>query len=266
MKKVWKPFYHLIGQLRGFRIESGIPIDPVPTNIDEFELLNQSVERLTKKSRDSYVSQKEFIENAAHELQTPLAIAMINLELLLEKNELTLAQSQEVGAVLDNLGRLTRLNKSLLLLSKIDNQQFIEEETIDFNKLIERTINDFEDFAAHRNIDLKVVSNYDIQYRMNKDLAAVLITNLIKNAVVHGAEGRSVEILIAADSISVRNFGGAVALDQTHFFKRFKKNSSDKESTGLGLAISKAITDKYRLQLIYTFSDRHEFRVRFPTQ
>lgn len=244
LKKVWQPFYDLIGQLREFRIESDVPIEPAPTNIDEFGLLNQSVERLTKKSRDSYVAQKEFIENAAHELQTPLAIAMNNLELLLEKNGLTMEQSREVGAVLDNLGRLARLNRSLLLLSKIDNQQFVEEETIDFNGLIERTVNDFGDFAAHRNIGLKVVSNYDLHHRMNKDLAAVLITNLIKNAIVHGAEGRPVEVVIEADSVSVRNFSGDVPLDRAQLFKRFKKKSPDKGSTGLGLAISKAIADK----------------------
>ena len=71
MKKVWKPFYTLIDRLKGFRIEKDDPIKTEPTTIDEFNLLNQSVERLTEKSRDSYVAQKEFIENAAHELQTP---------------------------------------------------------------------------------------------------------------------------------------------------------------------------------------------------
>ena len=99
LKKVWKPFYSLIDKLKGFRIERDEPIQQEPTDIDEFNLLNQSVEKLTKKSRDSYIAQKEFIENAAHELQTPLAIAMNKLELLLEKNELTGHQTQEIGGV-----------------------------------------------------------------------------------------------------------------------------------------------------------------------
>lgn len=99
---------------------------------------------------------------------------------------------------------------------------------------------------------------------MNKDLAAVLMTNLIKNAIVHGAKGGPVEVVIASDSISVKNFGGDVALDRALLFERFKKNSSDKGSTGLGLAISKAIADKYKLQLVYNYSDGHEFRLRFP--
>ncbi|WP_324024814.1 histidine kinase dimerization/phospho-acceptor domain-containing protein [Maribacter sp. BPC-D8] len=161
MKKVWKPFYTLIDRLKGFRIEKDDPIKSEPTTIDEFNLLNQSVERLTEKSRDSYVAQKEFIENAAHELQTPLAIAINKLELLLEQNELSGLQSQEVGGVLDNLTRLTRLNKSLLLLSKIDNKQYLEEETIDFNELTKNVSTDFSDFATHKNMRLNVVANAD---------------------------------------------------------------------------------------------------------
>ncbi|HAI38620.1 MAG TPA: sensor histidine kinase, partial [Maribacter sp.] len=167
LKKVWKPFYSLIDKLKGFRIEKDEPIQQEPTDIDEFNLLNQSVEKLTKKSRDSYIAQKEFIENAAHELQTPLAIAMNKLELLLEKNELTGHQTQEIGGVLDNLTRLTRLNKSLLLLSKIDNRQYLEEEDIDFNALIEKVAADFLDFATHKNMQVNVISNAKIRYTMN---------------------------------------------------------------------------------------------------
>ncbi|WP_405400231.1 histidine kinase dimerization/phospho-acceptor domain-containing protein [Maribacter sp. Asnod2-G09] len=264
MKKVWKPFYTLIDRLKGFRIEKDDPIKSEPTTIDEFNLLNQSVERLTEKSRDSYVAQKEFIENAAHELQTPLAIAINRLELLLEQNELSGIQSQEVGGVLDNLTRLTRLNKSLLLLSKIDNKQYLEEETIDFNELIANISTDFSDFATHKNMRLNVLANANVQYTMNTDLAIVMMTNLIKNAIIHGQAGKEIDIVIDADKIIVRNYGVATALDSNSLFKRFKKTSSDSRSTGLGLAISKAIADKYHLQLQYSYAEKHNFTLIFP--
>ncbi|WP_036150732.1 PorY family sensor histidine kinase [Maribacter forsetii] len=265
MKKVWKPFYTLIDRLKGFRIEKDDPIKSEQTAIDEFNLLNQSVERLTEKSRDSYVAQKEFIENAAHELQTPLAIAINKLELLLEKNELSGLQSQEVGGVLDNLTRLTRLNKSLLLLSKIDNRQYLEEEQVDFNRLIENVTGDFLDFATHREIHLNVISNATVNYTMNTDLAVIMITNLIKNAIVHGNEGKKVTITIDTDQISINNFGQEKAIDGNSLFTRFKKVSTDSRSTGLGLAISKAIADKYQLQLKYAFTQQHNFMIIFPS-
>lgn len=264
MKKVWKPFYTLIDRLKGFRIEKDDPIKSELTTIDEFNLLNQSVERLTEKSRDSYVAQKEFIENAAHELQTPLAIAINKLELLLEQNELSGLQSQEVGGVLDNLTRLTRLNKSLLLLSKIDNKQYLEEETIGFNELIKSVSTDFSDFATHKNMRLNVVANANVQYTMNTDLAIVMMTNLIKNAIIHGQVGKDIDIVIDADKIIVRNYSAAPALDTNSLFKRFKKTSADSRSTGLGLAISKAIADKYHLQLQYSYAEKHNFTLIFP--
>ena len=266
LKKVWKPFYSLIDKLKGFRIEKDEPIQQEPTDIDEFNLLNQSVEKLTKKSRDSYIAQKEFIENAAHELQTPLAIAMNKLELLLEKNELTGHQTQEIGGVLDNLTRLTRLNKSLLLLSKIDNRQYLEEEDIDFNALIEKVAADFLDFATHKNMQVNVISNAKIRYTMNTDLAIIMVTNLIKNAIIHGEEGKEVAIVIDENSVTIKNYGKEKALDSGELFSRFKKVSADSRSTGLGLAISKAIADKYNLQLRYSYSRQHHFMILFKVK
>lgn len=219
---------------------------------------------MTKKSRDSYVAQKEFIENAAHELQTPLAIAINKLELLLEKDQVSQSQSQEIGGVLDNLTRLTRLNKSLLLLSKIDNRQYVDEELIDFNELIETTVQDFSDFATHRHMQLNVSSSGTLQYKMNKDLAIVLITNLVKNAIVHGDVGQSITIDISKNRIQIQNFGGLDALNRNDIFKRFRKTGTDSRSTGLGLAISKAIADKYDLRLEYLFREQHKFSLNFP--
>ncbi|MDF4201390.1 HAMP domain-containing sensor histidine kinase [Maribacter sp. SA7] len=265
MKKVWKPFYTLIDRLKGFRIEKDDPIKSEQTAIDEFNLLNKSVERLTEKSRDSYIAQKEFIENAAHELQTPLAIAINKLELLVEKNQLSGSQTQEVGGVLDNLTRLTRLNKSLLLLSKIDNKQYLEEEYLDMNILVAEVANDFLDFTTHKNISLNVIENATVHYTMNADLAVIMITNLIKNAIIHGDAGKEVTITIDANQISITNYGKEKALDTNSLFTRFKKVSSDSRSTGLGLAISKAIADKYLLQLKYSFTDQHNFMVIFPS-
>ena len=265
LKKVWRPFYDLVNKLREFRIEKDEPIKAGATTIDEFELLNQSVEKLTQKSRESYIAQKEFIENAAHELQTPLAIGINRLELLLEQNELSEGQSQEIGAVLESLDRMTRLNRSLLLLSKIDNQQYVEEETIDFNTLAQKISADFDDFAKHRNIELKVVSEGALKFHMNKDLAIILLTNLIKNAIIHGTEGKSVDIGIFSNGIHFTNFGGEDELNATGIFKRFSKSTTGQKSTGLGLAISKAIANRYSIQLTYHFSDRHTFELQFPS-
>ncbi len=265
LKKVWQPFYRLIDQLKTFTLEKGEPIKTDSTKIEEFHLLNQSVERLTQKSRESYVAQKQFIENASHELQTPLAICINKIELFIEKNPLEESQLLDLSIVLDNLGRLTRMNRSLLLLSKIENKQFVDEEDVSFNVLISQLALDFEDIAAHRAISIKIdEGDKPLTFKMNRDLALILVTNLLKNAIVHGNADELIHINIAYDHFSISNQSAHGLLDERQLFNRFKVGGSPGKSTGLGLAIAKAITEKYNLKLHYHFAEKQVFMVNFP--
>ncbi|WP_432411724.1 sensor histidine kinase [Rasiella sp. SM2506] len=263
LRKIWKPFYGLIGQLRDFKIEKSTPVTIPKTSIEEFELLNITVDKLIKKSTNSYVAQKHFIENASHELQTPLAISINKLELFLEENELDEKQLQAMATVLDNLDKLTRLNKSLLLLSKIENHEFENEKQVDFPELTRQIVADFEDMAHHKKMKITVSSSGELKYRINEDLAIILLTNLIKNALVHGKKKEEIEIHMQANSWEIKNFGSSVELDRKSLFTRFKKSSDRKKSTGLGLAIAKAIADKYSLGLYYHFKGVHTFKIDF---
>ncbi|PKA98629.1 signal transduction histidine kinase [Flavobacteriaceae bacterium MAR_2009_75] len=260
LKKVWKPFYDIIEKLKSFRIEKDEVIKAEPTFIDEFKLLNDSVEKLTQKSHAAYLDQKQFIENAAHELQTPLAISANKLELLLETGELSDAQSKEVTDVLNNLGHLTRLNRSLLLLSKIENQQY-EDEQVDFVSLIEEVNNNFEDFIAHRAMEVQLMKKGNPKITMNRGLAVVLFTNLLKNAIVHGEAQDTIIIEVLEDEVQVKN-SGEHPLDQSKLFKRFKNATVRQKSTGLGLSIAKAIADKYQMRLSYSFTNAHIFSLK----
>lgn len=265
LKRIWKPFYSLIDQLRKFKIEKGIPIVIQDTPIEEFNLLNTTVEKLIRKSSDSYIAQKQFIENASHELQTPLAISINKLELLLENNDLTKDHTEDLATILDNLGRLTRMNRSLVLLSKIENKQFELEEEVDFAILTKHIVADFEDLAEHRNMKIKIVSNHLLKLQINEDLAIVLLINLIKNALVHGKKGSEIKIDIQPNSLQISNFGDPESIDETSIFKRFATASNSKKSTGLGLAIAKAIANRYSINLSYNFNKTHNFLLEFPS-
>src|SRR5690606_3716285 len=265
LKKIWKPFYHSIAQLKNFKIEKQDSITTLPSNIAEFELLNKTVNKLIKKTSDTYIEQKQFIENAAHELQTPLAIGINKLELFLENNELTDHQAQELTAILDNLGRLTRLNKSLLLLSKIENKQFPDEKLIDFTTMTEAIVADFEDLSYHKSISISIETMESLTYYMNTDLANILLTNLIKNALVHGNNNASISIIVDTNLWTISNTGSKEMLDRVNLFSRFKK-TTNKQSTGLGLAIAHAIATKYNLMLTYDFDGSHLFSIHFPNK
>ena len=264
LRKIWQPFHSLMAQLLNFRIEKNHQIQTKDTTIEEFQLLNTSITTLIDQSRARYLEQQQFIENASHELQTPLAISINKLELFLENTTLSEDEVKTMTSILDSLGRLTRLNKSLLLLSKIENRQFVDEEVIDFNLLVTAIMEDFGDFASHKNIELCLKSISDLNYQMNKDLAIILLTNLIKNAIVHGQKNNMVTIEIMSQKIIVTNFGSEESLDTTTVFSRFKKISTNKKSTGLGLAIAKAISEKYCIDLQYVYQEQHMFSLNFP--
>lgn len=264
LKKVWNPFYRLLSRLKNFSIEKDRQIITEPTDIEEFILLNKSIERLLDKSIKSYIDQKHFIENASHELQTPLAISINKLELLIENTKLNQNQLNILGSVLSNLERLTRFNKSLLLLSKIENRQYIDERKIDFNTLSRELISDFLDFARHKGLSINVTESGDLRFTMNRDLAVILLSNLIKNALVHGKKGTDVKIEISSKSFEIRNSAENFPLEEEYIFTRFQKSGNKRKSTGLGLAIAKAISQKYQLKLEYHFEIQHSFRIEFP--
>jgi signal transduction histidine kinase len=263
LKRIWRPFYQLLRQLKKFRLDKPSPVVAGRTSVDEFRLLNETIEKLLQRNIEVYSSQKDFIENASHELQTPLAISINKLETLAESNQLSESNLKLLADTLDNLERLARLNKSLLLLSKIENRQFGEMRSVDINRLTQKVVADFSDQAVFSNITMAVIEKGNCVQHLNDDMAIILITNLVKNAIVHNKPGGFVRIIINHDSIEVENSGSEKALDETKIFNRFQAAAPSQHSTGLGLAIVKAITQLYHFKVRYHFDKRHIISVYF---
>lgn len=179
-----------------------------------------------------------------------------------ENTDLPPEQMEELGAVLQSLEKLTRLNRSLLLLSRIENRQFAETENINWNVLLKQIITEFEDFVAHQEVKIVLSEEDKINHSGNKDLAGILISNLLKNAIFHSPSGTAVEIIISSGKIQFKN-PGAEALENSRIFSRFK-GAEKADSTGLGLAISKAIVEKMDLALNYAYTaQKHVFTITF---
>ncbi|OSZ79971.1 two-component sensor histidine kinase [Chitinophagaceae bacterium IBVUCB2] len=263
LKRVWSPFNHLLKQLKKFRLEKPQPITITKTNIDEFRLLNETIQKLLQQNIDTYTSQKQFIENASHELQTPLAISINKLEALAETGDLQEKQLKLVADALDNLERLTRLNKSLLLLSKIENKQFSDVKRVNINQLVKKVVADFEDQSVYNNISITIDEKDNCLQHMNEDLAVIMIINLVKNAIQHNLPGGMIHITITNHSLSVENSGKGTALDTEKIFNRFHSEEPSQVSTGLGLAIVKAITVLYNFKSSYHFNQKHIISIHF---
>lgn len=265
LKKTWEPFYQLLSYLNKFRLDGGAVPNPANTKIQEFLLLNESVNNLVKTNVDIFNSQKQFIENVAHELQTPLAIGMNKLELFADDENLSEDQIQKLGNIIETFRRLSGLNKSLLLFSKIENRQFISTEEVGFDGIFKRIVRDFSDYADFQKIELNYQNEADWVFNMNKDLAEILVMNLVKNAVIHNRRGGEVHIKLTSSSFIIENLSDEMIQLPDQLFERFNKKTKVKGSTGLGLSIVKAIAEVSGLKLSYFYIDRHVFEVSKKT-
>lgn len=249
-----KPFYTLLNKLKEFHLNETQMFDLPNTTISEYANLNQSIKELLEKNINVYAEQKNFIENASHELQTPIAIAISKLELMMSKENLTQQQLEEMNSVINSLGRAKRLNSSLLLLSKIKNKQFIGNEIIDLFKISEDVIENFEALIQYKNISVNIEQNGTPRISMNQDLAYILMNNLIKNAIVHNIIGGNIDIQFYDKSIIISNNGEAIP-DGLNIFERYISNSENVvQSSGLGLSIVKSIIDTYKIKISHKYS------------
>ncbi|MCK0158301.1 HAMP domain-containing histidine kinase [Cellulophaga sp. F20128] len=261
LKNTWKPFYKLLEYLNDFRLDSSTTKELSKTNIKEFVLLNKSVQKLLLTNGAIFNSQKQFIENASHELQTPLAIGINKLELLAGDPDLSEEQIKKIGHIIESFQRISGLNKSLLLLSKIENKQFVSAEILSFDDIISRIIADFSDYAEFQKIKITYVKEADWVFKMNKNLAEMLVMNLVKNAIIHNQKDGVITIHITTAYFTIENSSNLPELQANKLFIRFNKNSHNNNSTGLGLAIVKAIVDVSDLAITYSYEHRHKFKI-----
>ncbi|MFL9835336.1 sensor histidine kinase [Chryseobacterium terrae] len=264
LQKLWKPFYDLLHDLKNYRLGTGKNFPKAETKTKEFADLQEAVTTLLDYSEKTYEQQKEFIGNASHELQTPLAIAISKLELLMEKENFTDNQAEKIAEILEIIERLVRLNKSLLLLTKIENKQFFDNKEISVNEIVNKNINDLQDMADFKMVEISVQENALLSVNADSALINIIVSNLLRNAIFHNIKNGKVEVEISDHRLIVKNTGNNKALEQEKIFTRFQKNQQNLSGTGLGLAIVKAVTELYDFSVSYDFKNElHEFSVSF---
>lgn len=264
LKKLWKPFYHVLDQLKNFRLGHSQHLAQTHTRTKEFLDLQKVVNALLEHTINTFEQQKQFIGNASHELQTPLAIATHKLELVLENGKLDSNDARNLTETYQIIQRLVHLNRSLLLLTKIENHQFLDNQTILVNTMVRQAIDDMEDIIAFKDISVHIQETTELSIQMDTALAHILISNLIRNAISHNVEHGKIEIFITESDLKIYNTGNSEALDDTLIFDRFHKSGPTSTSTGLGLAIVRAITRFYAFRVTYSFQNGlHCFELRF---
>jgi len=257
-KTIWHRFEYNLKEIENFNFRENKSIQLRSSNIDEFDRLNQVVNNLTDKLKKDFLSLKEFTENASHEIQSPLTIASLNLEETLQQ-ELSEQAFKKVVTAINAIQRLTVLNQNLLLLTKIENNQFAASDFIVLNELIETKIQEFDPLTREKNIKIEFIIQSGFRVKMNQHLAGILINNLLSNAVNHNVNNGLIRITADQNKITICNTGTPNELTGETIFNRFVKGNP--KSYGLGLAIVKQICDTHQLEIHYSKNEFHCFTI-----
>ena len=237
---------------------------PVPSETDvyEFRKLADSVREAVDRFEHEYEERKIFIGNASHELQTPLAVCSNRLDMLLDRPGLDEELASEMVKLKRSLQHLIRLNKTMLLLAKIENDRSPEVAEVNMSQILAESLAVQDEVYAYKGIVSVTESEADFICTINEQMASVLVGNLVRNAYVHSPMNATVGVKVSEDGFSISN-PGDVPLDKDRLFMRFYRPQGRKEgSTGLGLALAHAVCERNGLSLSYDFSDnRHIFHV-----
>ncbi|MWW26005.1 sensor histidine kinase [Algibacter lectus] len=259
--KLWTPFFKNLEQMKRFSLTSKEPLSLVDSDVLEFSELKTEIETLTDKVRSDYESLKQFTEDVSHEMQTPLAIIQAKIDNLINEQEISNKQFEQVTSIQKDIQRLKQLNKRITTLTKIDNNQFINIEEVNLSSLIQEKIESFKELQF---ANLVYTSKNELSVSMDTYLADILINNLVSNAIKHSKENEEIAVVTKDNLLIISNYGEKALAHPEKLFLRFYRESSTSQSTGLGLAIVKKICDLYGFKISYQFEvDHHVFSIDF---
>jgi signal transduction histidine kinase len=259
-----KPFYHALQQVGSFDVTKNPQLNFLPTKINEFKTLNEELQKLTNKAKDDYYNLKEFTENVSHEIRTPIALVQSRLETLLQSPNLSQTELEQIGSTLDAVQRLIEKNNSLLLLSRIENNQFNSIERVDAVAILNKILEDYKDYIDFKRLSLTAQIQPVVLEKSNVALIEILFSNLISNAIKYNVEHGILKIICGEDFLTVINSSKGEGKLQSEMFERYF-HENHPEAIGLGLTIIQKICRLYNYEFNYTFNNNmHYFSIIFP--
>ena len=263
-RTLWKPFYKTLEALQNFNpVNDKLPLIN-KTTVAEFTDLNNAASIMMTKMRVDFKNQKQFTENAAHEMQTPLAVIKAKIDLLIQSEKLGNSETELIFSIDNAASQLSRLYKALLLLAKIENRQFVVQQKIGLSKIVDDSLFFFADHILAKQINIKKSYLSGVEININPDLCSILVNNLIQNAIRHNIDHGNINIYLKENELMIVNTGNPEPLANDLIFNRFQKKSHSNESVGLGLAIAREIANTNGLDLNYVYKDNlHFFTIIF---
>lgn len=262
-KKLWMPFKRSLNKIRSIELQKMEAIHFEETNTKEFNELNTSLNYMKTRMYKDYINMKEFTENAAHEMQTPVAVVLSKLELLLQDSNLKNDQVQAILQSTEALRQLSKLNESLLLLAKIENNQFETTNEISLADVTVKYVRLFDEFIKEKQLTVQTNFSGNFMVTLHPLLADSLIMNLLGNAIKYNCTEGKIEITVSENNYHISNTSRLQPIPPGKLFMRLNASKGSKEAShGLGLAIVKKIADVNHLEIRYHSEDGvHNFDI-----
>jgi two-component system sensor histidine kinase ArlS len=244
-------------KLIGHKFPNHTPYKKVRTSTSDFEYLDISIHKMIQTIENTFQKEREFISNASHELMTPISILQSKIENMFEREDIPDEVKVRLLEMQRILNRLKSITKTLLLISQIENEQFLKEDKISVSTLIHEVYDEISIRLQEKNINCEIAIPQDWNFvRVNKFLLFNLFFNLINNAIKYNKENGSIKITGALEDkrfiIEIADSGIGISPEQLpHIFNRFKKfrQSLQQDSFGLGLPIVKSIADFHHIKI-----------------
>ncbi len=250
---ILQSFRHTTNAIRHFNLQQKEKLQLAPTTTREFKELNEFLQAMTNKAVQDYASVKEFSENASHELQTPLAVIQSKIELLAETG-IDGNQAALIADMQNAIDKLGRINRSLVLLTRLDNHEFKTDEPVRFCTVTKDAIAAYSDRITMKNLSITTSVDKDVKVKIHKTLAEILVNNLFTNAIRHNITGGSVDVLLTQRYLQINNTGTEPEMPAEELFRRFKKSNQCADSIGLGLSIVQQICEVSNFSVHYDFT------------
>jgi len=262
LNDLWKPFFGLLAHMKAFNVSESSAFTLTNNKVDEFTDLDNAIAEMSSRVKKDFLNLKQFTENASHEMLTPLAVITSKLDTLIQDETLKKEHFDQIQDIYGAAGKLSRLNQSLLLLVKIENNLIADNDTLNLNQLINDKLKQFQELTASKEIRIYAeISNKEVI--VSKHLMDILLNNLLSNAIRHNQIKGNINIYLTDEKFIIQNSGLKGPLNSISIFDRFQKGSTS-EGAGLGLTIVKNICNVYGWDIKYSFvNNLHTFSIIF---
>ena len=263
IKSALSVFYSTIRKLEDFELSKLQTLTLETAEVQEIKKLNEVFEKMATQIYNDFEAQKEYTENVSHELQTPLAIISSKADELMQADNLSKEQMEQLELLLETTNRLSKINQALIFLTKIDNRFYTQGSSFSLNDLIKEKLQIFETAIQDKYLKLELDLLDVTQVYMNPYLAETLIINLIKNAIIHNSNGGLLRIHLSNNILSISNSGSPLSFPEKDIFKRFTRSENSKKNLGIGLSIVQRICELYTFKIAHTYTNVHQFKIIF---